>query len=122
MPVDFLLPSVLIMSTIPLSVVGVKNMLLHTHACTVRSLGNLGNVGFVMDKEALVNVSPSTSVSPPSAHSTNCCALITIIIARGWYSRPASGLRSKWTRCHSTTRMKKRTKLVFGRLVVQISA
>jgi hypothetical protein len=35
-------------------------------------------VGFVVDKVALGQVSPSTSVSPANPHSTNCAIIIII--------------------------------------------
>jgi hypothetical protein len=34
-----------------------------------------GQVGFVVDKLALGQVSPSTSVSPANLHSTNCSTI-----------------------------------------------
>jgi hypothetical protein len=37
-------------------------------------------MGFVVDKVALGQVSPSTSVSPASSHSTDCSTFIVIII------------------------------------------
>jgi hypothetical protein len=44
-------------------------------------------VGFVLDKMALGQVSPSTSVSPATLHSTNC-STITLIYHLGLYNRP----------------------------------
>jgi hypothetical protein len=44
-----------------------------------------------------VRFSPSTSVSPANTHSTDCS---TIINVRGWYNRPISGRRTKWTVSH----------------------
>jgi hypothetical protein len=59
-----------------------------------------GHVGFVVDKVTLGQVSPSTSVSPANSHSTDSSSII-----RGWYNRPVSGLRTKWTQSHPTTRL-----------------
>jgi hypothetical protein len=44
-------------------------------------------VGFVVDKMALGQVFPSTSVSPANLHSTNC-STITLINHLGLYNRP----------------------------------
>jgi hypothetical protein len=44
---------------------------------------------------------PNTSVSPANYHSSNC----SILIIRGWYSRPNSGRRTKWTRSHPTLKV-----------------
>jgi hypothetical protein len=46
-------------------------------------------VGFVADKVALGQVSPSTSVSPANLHSINC-STITIIYHLGRYNRPVA--------------------------------
>jgi hypothetical protein len=54
--------------------------------------------------------SPKTSVSSANLHSTNY--FIRIIIMRGWYNRPISRRRTKWT-CHPnpTPRIKKRLRI-----------
>jgi hypothetical protein len=54
--------------------------------------------------------SPSTSVSPANSHSTDS---FTFIIIRGWYNRPVSGRRTKWTQSHPTPRKLKTTSLVW---------
>jgi hypothetical protein len=53
------------------------------------------HVGFVVDKAAMEQVSPSSSVSPAN-HSTDCS---TLIIIWEWYNRPNSGRSTKWTHC-----------------------
>jgi hypothetical protein len=49
-------------------------------------------VGFVVDKEALGQVSPAN-------HSTN---FSIIIITRGWHNRPISGHSAEWTQLDPT--------------------
>jgi hypothetical protein len=44
----------------------------------------------------------TTSIYLVNPHSTDCSTLI--IINRGWYSRPVSGRRTKWTQSHPTPR------------------
>jgi hypothetical protein len=44
-------------------------------------------MGFVVDKVALEQVFPNTSVSPANLHSTNF-STITSPIIRVWYNRP----------------------------------
>jgi hypothetical protein len=56
-------------------------------------------VGFVEDKVALGQISPSTSVSSANHHSTN---FSIIIITRGWHNRPAGGRSAEWTQLDST--------------------
>jgi hypothetical protein len=56
-------------------------------------------VGFVVDKVALGQVFPSTSVSPANHHSTNFSMLI---ITRGWHNRPFGGRSAGWTQMDST--------------------
>jgi hypothetical protein len=56
------------------------------------------HVGFVVDKEALGQVSPSTSVSSAN-HSIN---FSIIIITQGWHNRPISGCNAEWTQLDST--------------------
>jgi hypothetical protein len=51
------------------------------------------HVGFVVDKAALGQFFPSTSVSPAN-HSTD---FSIIIITRGWHNRPLSGRSVEWT-------------------------
>jgi hypothetical protein len=49
-------------------------------------------VGFVVDKAALGQVSPSTSFSPAN-QSTN---FSVIIITRGWHNRFIGGRSAEW--------------------------
>jgi hypothetical protein len=68
-----------------------------TAAVLVRA--HSGNVGFVVDKVALGQLSPTTSVSLANHHSTNCS---TIIITRGWHNRPIGGRSAEWSQLDST--------------------
>jgi hypothetical protein len=70
-------------------------------------------VGFVVDKAALGQVSLSTSVSPVNSYSTDCSTVITIIIIIiwGWYNRPNSGRRTKWTQSQPVRKIKKKSYL-----------
>jgi hypothetical protein len=62
-----------------------------------------GQVGFVVGKVTLGQVSPSTSVSPANLNSTKFSIIITIIITtRGRYNKPISGRRAEWTQLDST--------------------
>jgi hypothetical protein len=51
-------------------------------------------MGFVVDKVALGEFSPSTSVSPANLHSTKFSIMI---ITQGRYNGRISGSRAEWT-------------------------
>jgi hypothetical protein len=65
---------------------------LPTEAARVRA--RVWQVGFVVDKVALGQVSSEYFVSPVNLHSTNS-SIITI--TRGRYNRSFSGRRAEWT-------------------------
>jgi hypothetical protein len=52
-----------------------------------------------MEKAAMGQVSPSTSVSPANHYSTN---FSIIIITRGWHNRPISGRSAEWIQMDPT--------------------
>jgi hypothetical protein len=56
-------------------------------------------VGFVVDKEALGQVSSEYIDSPANHHSTN---FSIIIINQGWHNRPIGGRSAEWTQLDST--------------------
>jgi hypothetical protein len=55
-------------------------------------------VGFVVEKAARGQFSPSTSFSPANHHSTNFSILI---ITRDWQNMPIDGRIAEWTQLHS---------------------
>jgi hypothetical protein len=61
----------------------------------------LRHMGFVVEKAALERIFLITSVSF-AKYYTDCSPSPFII--RGWYSRPNSGRRTKWTQSHLTPR------------------
>jgi hypothetical protein len=62
-----------------------------------------GHAGFVVDKVAPGQVFSEYFGFPANFHSTDCSTFIIFII-RGWYNRPNSGRRAKWTESHPTAR------------------
>jgi hypothetical protein len=54
------------------------------------------HVGFVVDNVALGHVFFEYFGFPANSHSTDCSPHSSSII-RGWYTRPVSGRRTKWT-------------------------
>jgi hypothetical protein len=57
------------------------------------------HIGFVVDKVALVQVFPSTSVSSAKHYSTN---FPINTITRDWHNRPINGRSAEWTQLDST--------------------
>jgi hypothetical protein len=61
-----------------------------------------GHVRCVVEKWHWGRFSPTTSGSPANYNSTDCSKLI--VYHPGWYNRPVSGRRTKWTQSNSTPR------------------
>jgi hypothetical protein len=75
---------------------------LHFSPSQVKSCGICGGQSGTGAGCLRVLLFPLPILIPPTAHHSSSS------IIRGWYNRPSSGLRTKWTQSHPTPRNKKK--------------